>query len=111
MNGVPCECGSLDAYWSGDTLRIYLCDACRQAPARSRLPEHRGFRAAYLRGMSAHVNGDAIGACPYPDKRTPSGRLSWSRAYRNAWRDGWTAASMDRAQALITLRYASRRIR
>ncbi len=25
---VPCECGSRDAYWHGDTLRVYACDAC-----------------------------------------------------------------------------------
>lgn len=27
---VPCECGSHKAYWTGTTLRVYLCDACRK---------------------------------------------------------------------------------
>ncbi len=30
--------------------------------------------------------------CPYSDKRKPSGKLSWSRAWRNAWLLGWEKA-------------------
>lgn len=25
---IPCECGSTDAYWHGDTLRFYGCLTC-----------------------------------------------------------------------------------
>lgn len=73
----------------------------------TRLPtRHRGFRAAYLKGMAAFVAGEGLDACPYDDVRKPSGQLSWSRAFRNVWRDGWQAAAEDRQQALITLQYA-----
>ncbi len=27
---APCECGSSDAYWKGDTMRVYLCEVCHQ---------------------------------------------------------------------------------
>lgn len=27
---IPCECGSRDAYWHGDLLRVYCCDKCWQ---------------------------------------------------------------------------------
>lgn len=57
---------------------------------------------AYLKGVHARLAGEPLNACPYEDKRKPNGRLSWSRAFRNAWRDGWEYAEHDRAQALIT---------
>lgn len=25
---IPCECGSHDAYWHGDTQRVYVCPRC-----------------------------------------------------------------------------------
>ncbi len=28
---VPCECGSREAYWHGDTMRVYACSACYSA--------------------------------------------------------------------------------
>lgn len=61
------------------------------------------MRGAFLKGAAAHMGGEDIGACPYADKRKPSGRLSWSRAFQNAWRDGWEYARADREDALGTL--------
>jgi hypothetical protein len=49
--------------------------------------------------------------CPYEDKRKPSGKLSWSRAFINAWSDGLHDALRDREQALITLSYSGRTAR
>jgi ribosome modulation factor len=69
---------------------------------------NRALRGAFLKGAAAHLAGENLGACPYDDKRKPSGRLSWSRAFRNAWRDGWEYARADRADALITLAYMQR---
>ncbi len=25
---IPCDCGSRDATWHGDTMRVYCCDVC-----------------------------------------------------------------------------------
>ena len=47
------------------------------------------FDGAEEKGRQAARDGLPITACPYKDKRKPSGKLSWSRAYRNAWRMGW----------------------
>lgn len=61
------------------------------------------MRSAFLKGAAAQLEGEHLGACPYEDKRKLSGRLTWSRAFQNAWRDGWEYAKDDRTDALITL--------
>jgi len=66
---------------------------------------NRAHRGAYLKGVAARVAGEDQSACPYEDRRKPSGRLSWSRSFISAWRDGWEYGA-DREQALITLKYA-----
>lgn len=48
------------------------------------------LRGAYLKGAKAAERGDHPGTCPYEDKRTASGRLTWSRAYQAAWLDGYS---------------------
>lgn len=60
---------------------------------------------AYRKGIHARLNDEPITACPYEDKRKWNGKLSWSRAFQNAWRDGWQHADRDREQALITVAY------
>lgn len=47
------------------------------------------LRGAYRKGQRARADGVPLDACPYEDKRKPSGRLSWSRAFIRAWEDGW----------------------
>mgnify|MGYP002738704299 CR=1 FL=1 len=47
------------------------------------------FRGAFLKGYRAHQTGAALTDCPYADCRKSSGGLTWSRAFRSAWRDGW----------------------
>ena len=61
---------------------------------------------AYLKGIHARLEGAAITDCPYKDKRKWNGRLTWSRAFENAWRDGWEYADKDRQQALITVAHS-----
>jgi hypothetical protein len=46
------------------------------------------MRGAYAKGASAAHAGAPVTACPYEDKRKPSGSLTWSRAFMAAWRDG-----------------------
>lgn len=55
------------------------------------------FDVAVNRGRQAYFDGLSIDDCPYPDKRKSDGRITWSRAYRNAWRDGWLGAKADSA--------------
>ncbi len=45
--------------------------------------------AAYVKGRLAAQNGGSEADCPYPDYRQKSGKLTWSRAYRNAWTNGY----------------------
>ncbi len=47
------------------------------------------FDAAEEKGRQAARDNQPLDSCPYEDKRKPSGKLSWSRAYRNAWVHGW----------------------
>lgn len=61
---------------------------------------------AYLKGLHAGLAGGSLDDCPYPDKRKDCGRLTWSRAFRTAWADGWHKAREDREQALIIAQHA-----
>lgn len=69
---------------------------------------NRAMVGAYLKGLHAALSGEPADACPYRDIRKPSGRLTWSRAFRTAWRDGWEHATKDREDALITAAYTRR---
>lgn len=51
---------------------------------------NRALLGAIRKGIAAREAGLPETACPYTDKRKTSGRLSWSRAFRNAWHDGYT---------------------
>lgn len=70
---------------------------------------NRALEGAYYKGIYAALAGEPQSSCPYLDKRKPSGLLSWSRAFQNAWRDGWVYATKDREQALISVAYRPRR--
>lgn len=50
---------------------------------------NRAMQGAFRKGMVAHQGGTARDANPYDDKRKSDGRLTWSRAFECAWRDGW----------------------
>jgi len=50
---------------------------------------NKALVGAFRKGALAHQAGQPIEACPYSDKRKPDGRLSWSRAFRSMWLDGW----------------------
>ena len=51
---------------------------------------NRALLGAVKKGIAAKEEGLPETSCPYTDKRKPSGRLSWSRAFRYAWFDGYT---------------------
>ena len=58
---------------------------------------NRAIRGAFKKGILAQQAGDPIEACPYDDIRKPDGRLSWSRSFVLAWRDGWRWSRAGRA--------------
>jgi hypothetical protein len=58
---------------------------------------NRALDGAERKGREARRAGVARADNPYPDWRTIGhGHVTWSRAFRTAWRDGWDAE--DRAQ-------------
>ena len=50
---------------------------------------NRAHRGAYMKGRCAALEGKSLNDCPYEDLRKPSGKLSWSRSFITAWRDGF----------------------
>jgi hypothetical protein len=44
---------------------------------------------AYNKGSKAKEEGKKLSDCPYKDKRKDDGRLTWSRAFKKAWEDGY----------------------
>ncbi|EKY4113700.1 TPA: hypothetical protein ACGW3M_000960 [Pseudomonas aeruginosa] len=58
---------------------------------------NRSMQGVYRKGVLAFLAGQDISACPYEDKRKDDGRLSWSRSYITAWRDGYRDAERHAA--------------
>jgi len=56
------------------------------------------FAVAERKGREAFEAGLQESDCPYDDKRKPNGKLSWSRAWRNAWLMGFQLAKFDAKQ-------------
>lgn len=66
---------------------------------------NKALRGAYSKGYRAAMEHLPKTACPYEDKRKPSGKLSWSRSFINAWDDGWESGNEQRKQDAITSFY------
>ena len=47
-------------------------------------------RGAWKKGWIAHFEGKNFSDCPYKDKKSMSGRITFSRSFRKAWQEGWT---------------------
>lgn len=54
------------------------------------------MRTACARGYEAGLAGEPETQCPYHDVRTPGGHTTFSRAFRNAWIDGWEQGRVAR---------------
>lgn len=57
--------------------------------------------AAERKGREAARAGLPESACPYKDKRKDDGRLTFSRAWRNAWLRGYRAENASNSLAEI----------
>ena len=53
---------------------------------------NRALAAAYRKGWKARLDGKPETAVPYADHRSDSGSVTFSRAFRHAWQEGWDAA-------------------
>lgn len=56
------------------------------------------LRGAFMKGARAQEAGDPESACPYRDRRTSRGAITWSRSFIIAWLDGWRAAQQAQGQ-------------
>lgn len=65
------------------------------------LPEpttrNRAFLAAYRKGREAKLAGKPR-TPPYPDERTLRGSVTYSRAFRRYWLNGWDSAVGEEPQ-------------
>lgn len=52
-------------------------------------PRKNVYRSAYDKGAAARAEGKTKDACPYDDKRTWRGAVTFSRAFRKAWLAGF----------------------
>lgn len=60
---------------------------------------NRALRGAFCKGFVAWRTGTPKTACPYVDKRNVHGRLTFSRSFEYAWRDGYAWARKQAPQA------------
>lgn len=59
------------------------------------------FDSAVQKGRDAFLAGKPRTACPYKDKRKDDGRLTFSRAWQIAWRDGYDLAFRQAINAVL----------
>jgi len=50
---------------------------------------NRAFRGAWLRGLHDAAGTPWQWHCPYPDRRRPDGRVTYSAVLRKAWSEGF----------------------
>lgn len=70
---------------------------------------NRAHASAWRKGYEAAEGGQPASANPYQDKRTDSGKVTFSRAFRKAWAEGWAAGMggcADRGSAIDLWRAA-----
>lgn len=72
-------------------IRAELARVLRLEERAIRGPAQRG---AFRRGWHAFLEGENV--CPYLDKRTDRGHVTFSRAYARLWREGYRRAASAR---------------
>lgn len=56
------------------------------------ITQHRGIHGAYRKGWDAAMSGQLQAAYPYRDYRTSGSRITFGRAFRRAWVEGYRDA-------------------
>lgn len=92
-NQTLCGIVSSGALMTDDPGAEVNCINCRKILRAGGPAYSNALAGAVLRGMRAALAGEPITACPYRDVRKWNGKLTWSRAFESAWRDGWEKAS------------------
>lgn len=64
---------------------------------------NKAYVGAYKKGVEAYRQQVPLRLCPYPDHRTNRGSITFSRAFRRAWFEGWHDARTDAIEKLETL--------
>jgi len=59
------------------------------------------FKAAHEKGRMAFEAGEPMSANPYLDHRTDQNHVTFSRAWRHAWEDGWREAQKSRQHRVV----------
>lgn len=75
-----------------DAVAAELVEAAMRRPSGF-FSWNKALRGAFCKGERAAKEGKSLDDCPYQDKRKCDGRLTWSRAYQTAWRDGFDHAA------------------
>ena len=72
---------------------------------------NRALLGAVRKGIAAAAAGASRDSCPYEDKRKGCGRLTWSRAFRRAWMDGYDGRLTDTDRRAIEQQEAAEALR
>jgi len=71
-------------------------------------PRRRWGLSAFKRGWKAAHEGKSIDDCPYEDKRTKRGSVTFARGYINHWIEGFQAYHVENTDMVHELTTVSR---
>lgn len=68
---------------------------------RHRAAEYKNcaFRGAYAKGWGAGWDGTPVSECPYKDRRTGGGQVTFSRGLIKAWKAGHKDGLLSRGES------------
>lgn len=75
---------------------IFLEQVGEEAKAAAERQRNDAFRHAFWLGYQAAAKGADKSDCPYRDLRTRRGNVTYARAFRRAWHEGWEHGRGDR---------------
>lgn len=59
---------------------------------------NRAHLAVFWKGHTAALAGEPKSSCPYRDWLSLAGHVTFSRAYQNAWIDGWQHGYLEKKE-------------
>lgn len=65
---------------------------------------NKAILGAMRKGIAARAAGALRSSCPYHDVRRLDGRLTWGRAFRRAWFDGFDGKLTETDKRALTAR-------